>query len=134
MALQERIVARNARLDALETATGASAKLKIWTGAPPATCALADSGTLIVAMNLPVDWMNAASLGSKNIAGVWSGVAVATDTAGHFRIYETTGTDAYLQGTITATGGGGDMELNTVSITTGDTVTISTFTITAGNA
>ena len=65
MAVQLSIAARNARLDAIETTIGASAVLKIRTGAQPATCATADSGTVLATINLPADWMAAASAGSK---------------------------------------------------------------------
>lgn len=39
-----------------------------------------------------------------------------------------------MQGSITATGGGGDMELDNTSIAAGQQVTVSSFTITAGGA
>lgn len=44
MAIQLSVAARNSRLDAIETATGTSAKLLIFTGAVPANCAAADPG------------------------------------------------------------------------------------------
>ena len=44
MSLQLSVSARNARLDAIETAVGTSAVMKIWSGSPPANCAAADSG------------------------------------------------------------------------------------------
>ena len=45
MALQYSTAVRNAQLDQVETTIGVSAVLKIRTGAAPATCATADSGT-----------------------------------------------------------------------------------------
>ena len=45
MAFQLSMLARNNILDGLETFIGTSAVLKIRTGAPPATCDAADSGT-----------------------------------------------------------------------------------------
>ena len=39
-----------------------------------------------------------------------------------------------MQGTITATGGGGDMTLITTSITSGQPITITGFTLTAPGA
>ena len=39
-----------------------------------------------------------------------------------------------LQGTVTATGGGGDMTLDNTSIASAQTVTVSSFTLTDGNA
>ena len=69
MALQFSVTVRNARLDAVETAIGASAVLKIRSGAAPANCATADSGTVLATCSLPSDWMAAASSGSKAKSG-----------------------------------------------------------------
>lgn len=135
MTIQLSVAVRNADLDSFETTVGTSAVLKMFTGSPPASCATADSGTLLVNMSLPSDWMAAASSGSKAKAGTWSdSSADGTGTAGYFRLYASDGTTCGLQGTITATGGGGDMTLDNTSIAATQTVTISTFTLTAGNA
>lgn len=135
MALQYSVAVRNAQLDALETAIGASAVLKIRTGAPPANCATADSGTVLATLSLPSDWMAAASSGSKALAGTWQDASAdAAGTAAHFRLYASDGTTCHAQGTVTATGGGGDMTLDNTSIASGQSVTITGFTITAGNA
>jgi len=122
-------------LDAIETAVGATAVLKIRTGAPPAAIADADSGTVLATLTLPADWMGAAAAGAKAKAGTWSDASAdATGTAAHFRLYASDGTTQHMQGTITATSGGGDMELDNTSINAGQAVTITTFTLTAGNA
>lgn len=135
MALQYSVTVRNAQLDAFETAIGASAILKIRTGSPPANCATADSGTVLATLNLPSDWMAAASSGSKAKSGTWEELSAdATGTAGHWRLYASDGTTCHAQGTCTATGGGGDMTLDNTSINSGQTVTVTGFTITAGNA
>lgn len=133
MTLQYSTNVRNAMLDAFESTTGATAHLKIFTGTAPADCSVADSGTLLVEMTLPSDWMAAAASGAKAKSGTWSGTASATGTAGYFRIYDSTVTTCHQQGTVTATSGGGDIELDNTSINSGQTVTISTFTITEGN-
>ncbi len=65
MALQLSAAVRNAMLDAIETTIGTSAVMKIRTGAPPASVATADSGTVLATLTLPSDWMAAASSGSK---------------------------------------------------------------------
>lgn len=135
MALQYSVTVRNAQLDAFESAIGTSAVLKIRSGSVPASCATADSGTVLVTMNLPSDWMAAASSGSKAKSGTWEDTSAdATGTAAHFRIYASDGTTCHMQGTVTATGGGGDMTLDNTSIASGQTVTITSFAITAGNA
>lgn len=124
---------KNAMLDAIETAVGASAVLKIRTGAAPGI-GNADSGTVLATLSLPSDWMAAASGGSKAKSGTWEDASAdASGTAAHFRIYASDGTTQHLEGTVTVTGGGGDMELDSVSITAGQSITITSFTLTAGN-
>jgi hypothetical protein len=135
MALQYSVSVRNAQLDAIETTVGTSAVLKIFTGSPPANVATADSGSVLATFTLPSDWMAAASSGSKAKSGTWEDTSAdGTGTAGHWRLYATDGTTAHAQGTITMTGGGGDITLDNTSITTGQNVTITSFTISAGNA
>ena len=135
MALQFSAAVRNARLDAIETTIGATAVLKIRSGPVPADCATADAGTVLATLTLPADWMAAASGGSKAKSGTWQdSSADATGTAAHFRIYDSTGTTCHLQGTVTATGGGGDLTLDNTSIASGQSITINTFSITAANA
>ena len=135
MAFQFSTTARNAWLDAIETAIGTSAILRIRTGSAPATCATADSGTVLVTANLPSDWLAAASGGSKVLAGTWQDTSAdATGTAGHFRIYDSSGSTCHIQGTVTASGGGGDMTIDNVSISSGQQVNITAFTLNAGGA
>lgn len=135
MALQYSVTVRNAKLDAVETAIGTLAVLKLRTGAAPANCAAADTGTVLATLSLPSDWMAAASAGTKAKSGTWQDTAAdATGTAAHFRVYASDGVTCHIQGTVTATGGGGDMTLDDVTIDSGQQVTVSTFTLTAGNA
>ena len=135
MTIQLSVAARNGRLDAIETELGASPILKIRTGSAPADCATADSGTVLATLNLPSDAMAAASSGSKAKAGTWQDTSAdASGTAAHFRLYKTDGTTCVLQGTVTATGGGGDMEIQNTSINAGQQVTVTAFTLTDGNA
>lgn len=135
MALQLSTAVRNARLDTIESTIGTSAVLKIRTGAPPADCATADSGTVLASLSLPSDWMAAASSGSKAKTGTWQDTSADnTGTAAHFRLYASDGTTCHMQGTVTVTGGGGDMTLDNVSLVTAQQVTITSFTLTDGNA
>lgn len=135
MAIQLSTTVRNARLDAIETAIGTSPIMRIRTGAPPANCAAADTGTVLATLTLPSDWMAAAASGSKAKSGTWEDTSAdATGTAGHFRIYDSGGTTCHMQGTVTATGGGGDMETDSVSFTAGQSFTVTTFTLSDGNS
>jgi hypothetical protein len=135
MALQLSTAVRNARLDAIETTIGTSAIMRIRTGSAPADCAAADSGTVLATLNLSSDWMAAAASGSKAKAGTWQDISAdATGTAAHFRIYDSGGSTCHLQGSVTATGGGGDLEVQNTSFATGQQVTVTAFTLTDGNA
>lgn len=135
MAIQLAVATRNARLDAIETEIGTAPILKIRTGAQPADCATADSGSVLATLTLPSDWMAAAASGSKAKSGTWEDTSAdAAGTAGHFRIYDSGGTTCHLQGSVTATGGGGDMEVNNAVFAAGQDFLITTFTLTDANA
>lgn len=135
MGIQLSTAVRNARLDAIETAIGTSAVLKIRSGAAPANCGTADSGTVLATLSLPSDWMANASSGSKAMTGTWQDTSAdAAGTAGHFRIYASDGTTVHMQGTITATGGGGDMTLDNTVLAAGQQFTVTSFTLTEANA
>lgn len=135
MAIQLSVAVRNARLDAIETAIGVSAKLEIYTGSVPANCAAATTGTKLVEYDLASDWAAAASGGTKSLSSLpLSVAAVAAGTAGYFRLFATDGVTCGLQGTVTATGGGGDMTVDNTSIASGQTVNITGFTLTDANA
>jgi hypothetical protein len=135
MAFQFSTTVRNAWLDQIESTIGTSAILRIRTGAAPANCGTADSGTVLATLNLPSDWMAAASAGSKALTGTWQDASAdAAGTAAHFRIYDSGGSTCHIQGSVTATGGGGDMTLDNTSIAIGQQVNITSFTLTAGGA
>jgi hypothetical protein len=135
MALQYSVAVRNSQLDAVESTIGTSAIMEIRSGAAPADCSEADSGTVLATLNLPSDWMAAASSGSKALAGTWEdSSADATGTAAHFRIKDSGGSTCHIQGTVTATGGGGDLTLDNTSIASGQAITISSFTLNAANS
>lgn len=134
-ALQLSTAVRNARLDAVETVTGASAILKILSGSQPANCAAADTGTVLATLSLPADWMAAASGGVKAKSGTWQDLSAdATGTAGYFRVYDSTGSTCHIQGDVTATGGGGKMTVDNTSFAIGQSFTVTAFTLTDGNA
>lgn len=122
---------RNAMLDAIESTIGTSAVVKLKSGAPPANCAAADSGTVIATFSLASDWMAAASSGSKAFSStpIDDLSADNSGTLAHYRVYASDGTTCHMQGTITATGGGGDLTVDNVAVTAGQKVTITSWTI-----
>jgi hypothetical protein len=127
---------RNAILDGINTFVDAGL-LRIYSGSKPATANLAPTGTLLASITLPADAFAAASAGAIAKAGTWSDPSANdTGTAGYFRISETGDDDSLdgdfhrIDGTVTATGGGGDLTLDSVSIAALQAVTVNTFTIT----
>lgn len=130
-----------ARLEAVESTIGGTAHLHIYTGAPPAISAAA-TGTELVDMVLPADWMNVASgaapATNKTKLGTWSGTGTAGAgaglTAGYFRVTNSANSATGIQGNITTTVvGTGDMLMDNTSIAQNQVVTVNTFTLTAGN-
>src|SRR5689334_22497703 len=110
MSIQISTTVRNARLDSIETTVGTAALLRIFTGSAPANCAAADSGTKLVEMSLPTDWMNDASGGTKTMKGTWASTGITNGTAGYFRIYDSGAAACHMQGTCGI--GTGDLQLD----------------------
>jgi len=107
---------KNAMLDQIENIIGTSAILKIRTGAPPASITDADTGTVLATLNLPSDWMDAASGGIVEKLGTWEDATPdAAGVAGHFRIYESDGTTQKIQGTV-GISSSNDMKVNNVNV------------------
>jgi len=134
MTVQLSTTIRNGQLDQVEILTGTSPKFQVRSGAQPANCAAADSGTLLAELTLPSDWMNAGSSGSKTKLGTWSGTGAADGVAAHFRIKDTAGTTCHVQGSISESGGGGDAIIDNENVGNGAPVAVNTFTLNAGNA
>lgn len=110
--------------------------LEIRSGAAPGPNA-ADGGSLLASMTLPTPAFGAASAGAAAKSGTWSDTSADnTGTAQHFRMKRSgdagsaDSTKSRIEGSVTATGGGGDLTLDNTSIVAGQTVTISTFTVT----
>ena len=134
MAIQLSVAVRTARVTAIETTIGTAPLLRIYSGSPPADCATAASGTLLAEATLPSDWATESN-GVLTKSGTWSDSAAnATGTAGHYRIYDSAGTNCHLQGSVTATGDGGDMTVDNTSFATNQVFTVTSFTLTDANA
>lgn len=136
MALQFSTTYRNALLDQLETTLGQTEVLKIFNGAAPANCAAADSGTKLVEFDLAGsgDW-GAASGGTKTLSGLTlSTTAAASGTMGYFRLYASGAATCHMQGTVTATGAGGDLTYDNPIVVSGQAIQLTGFTLTAPGA
>jgi len=135
MAIQLRTTERNGFLDAITSAISTSGLLRIYSGTPPATVATALSGnTLLAELALSSTFAPAASSGVLTANSITSDTSAdATGTASFFRLLTSGGT-AIVQGTVTATGGGGDLTFASTSFVAGYTISITSFTLTAPGA
>jgi len=127
--------ARNARADAITTFTGNAALLRIYDGAPPASANAALAGNTKLA-----ELVTGSPLAPAAAGGVLTANAIAQDasadatgTASFWRLYKADGVTVVKQGSATATGGGGDLQLNTLSIVAAGPVGVTSFVLTEGN-
>ena len=134
MALQYSTAHRTAAMDDIVTKVGASGKIKIFTGSPPANCATADTGTLLVTFTGNASQFGTTASGVLTVSAIAAATAGNTGTAGYFRIYPSadTTTNAVIQGTCGTSGA--DMNLTNTSITSGQSCTFTSMTITAFGA
>lgn len=131
MIVHQSVAVRNAQLDAVEAAIGASPVLKIISGTMPAATADTDAGTPLATFTLDADWAGAASAGVKTITGVpyQDTAADATGEATHWRLFDSAGV-CHMQGDVTVTGGGGSMTLASTSLTLSGLVQITSWAMT----
>lgn len=133
MAINLSTAAQNAIVNAITALMDAdvgAASIQLRTGASPGANNAA-TGTLLATLAFNDPSFAAAVLGVATMDNtpVLSTVGVAAGTAGYFRITDNSG-DVIMDGTITTTGGGGDLEMNTTTISAGLTVEITAGTIT----
>lgn len=138
MSVQMSTTLRNALLDQLATTFGASPHIEIWSGSMPANCAAASSGTKLAKFSLAATFSDAAASGVKNICKTTSlpvsTTGLAAGTAGYYRIFANDDSTCHEQGTMSASGGGGDLTIDNTTIAVGQTVQITGFTKTAAGA
>lgn len=119
----------HAMLNAIEADLGASPVLYLRSGNPPATLGAADTGTLISTVPMAADAFADAASWAKAISGALSDTSADNGgTLGHFRI-KTSGGVSKIQGTITATGGGGDMTVDNTNVAQGQQIDVTSFSI-----
>jgi hypothetical protein len=134
MALKYSTTLRNAQLDAITTAVGTSGILRIYSGTRPANVAAAITGTLLAELVCNASAFAAAASGGVLTANAISNdsSANASGTASHYRLFRSDGTTAVIDGDVSTSGA--DLNLDNTSINSGQVVSITSFTITAGNA
>lgn len=134
MATRLPTASRNATTNALAALVDAdvgAGTIQIRTGAQPATADLAATGTLLATITLadPAWGASVAGVSTLDATPVLSTTGVAAGTAGWFRMLDNSG-DTICDGAITVTGGGGELELNTLTISIGVTFEITAGTLT----
>jgi hypothetical protein len=127
MAFQYGTTLRNNQVSQIQTTVGASGTLKIFSGAEPANCAAADPTGLLATIVLPASFLTSSG-GVTTLVPTWSVAASGTGTAASFRMYDGSSV-CHVQGNTTT-----DLVLNNTSITSGQTVSVSSFSVTMGNA
>lgn len=131
MAIQYSLTHRTNAMTQLNTDIGASAVIKLFSGAAPANCGTADTGTVLVTFAGNAGGFGTAASQVLTASAVASVTAGASGTPGYFRIYPTaaTTTNAVVQGTVGTAAT--DMILTAATVTAGQTVNFTSLTVTA---
>lgn len=129
MALGYVTTLRNAKLNAITTALGGSALLRIYSGSRPATGGTAT--TLLAELTCNATFAPSASGGVLTLNAITQdSSADATGTASWFRLL-TSAAAAQIDGNVGTSGS--DLNLTTTSIVATQPVSVTSFTITDGN-
>jgi hypothetical protein len=122
--------ARNARLDAITTQAGANALLKLYSGTRPSTGGTVT--TLLATLTCGATLAPASSGGVLTFNAITAGTAAATGTATWARLTTSGGT--FVMDMDVGTAGPAEVVMGTTSIVSGAQVSISSGTLTEGNA
>lgn len=130
MALAYSTTLRNAMLDAITTAAGGSALLRIYDGTRPATGGSAT--TLLAELTCNATFAPSAASGVLTLNSITQdSSANASGTATWFRIVKSDGTTFVMDGNVGTSGS--DLNLTTTTIVATQPVSVTSFTITEGN-
>lgn len=131
MAIAYSTAIRNAMMDAITTAAGASALLRIYDGSRPASGGTAT--TLLAELTCNATFAAGASSGVLTLNAITQDASAnATGTATWFRIVKSDGTTFVMDGSVGTSGS--DLNLTTTSIVATQPVSVSSFVLTEGNA
>jgi len=123
---------RNAQQQGLITYAGSGSIIRLYDGSQPA-----NANTAIIAQTLLVSLTIAGGFGTDSngtitLGAVTSGTAVASGTASFFRIVKSDGTTVVMDGSVGTSGS--DLNLNTTTISSSQTVSITAGTIIRANS
>lgn len=123
---------RNAMLDAITTQAGASALLRIYDGTRAASPATAIGAQVKLAeLVCNATFAPASSGGVLTLNAIANATALASSTATWFRLTKADGTTVIMDGSVATSAS--DLNLNSVAISSGATVSVTSATFTAGN-
>lgn len=91
-----------------------------------------DGTTVLATLTFSVNAFGSASSGVATANSISTSNATAAGTATTFRIFDSTSTEI-LRGSVTTTGGGGDLTITNTSIAINDPISVSSLTYTAPN-
>lgn len=104
-------------------------KLRIYTGAQPATSDTAIGAQVLLAeLTFGSPAATVANTGVITFGAVTSNAAVATGTAAWFRALQSDGTTALMDGTVDVAGNSPNLALSTTAIVATATVSVTSFT------
>lgn len=104
-------------------------QLRIYSSTLPLSVDDPVGGQLLAVCELPDEPFTTPSNGVMEKNGVWVGEIIASNTAGWFRIFSQD-FNAWLDGTVTATGGGGDLEVDSVAFVTNNVFIVNAISVT----
>jgi hypothetical protein len=116
---------KNARLDAINATWGASAKLRLYSGTPPANAAASLSGNTLLVEVTPAP-ASASGATKDMLGGTKTNTAAAAGTASFYRVYDSGGTTCHEQGTVGTSGT--DLVIDNTTIALAQTVNFNTWT------
>jgi hypothetical protein len=120
--------AANAALDAWKTSLN-NGYLRIYSGTKPASVAAAITGTLLAELRFNATAFGTSTNGVANANALTAdSSADNTGTATHFRAFQSDGTTAVYDGTVGTSGC--DLNLNSVAISAGAAVSVSSLSLT----
>ncbi len=131
MTIQYGATLRTNMMGQIQTTVSTSGTLLLFSGAKPANCAASDPAGTLGTITLPATFLTSAA-GVTALAGTWAGTASGAGSAASFRIKDGSAV-VHAQGTVTATGGGGDLTLDNVVLAVGQAFSVSACAITEGN-
>jgi hypothetical protein len=123
---------RNAQQQGLITYAGTGSIIRLYDGSQPANANTAIvSQTLLVSLTI-AGGFGTDSNGTITLGAVTSGTAAASGTASFFRIVKSDGTTVVMDGSVGTSGS--DLNLNTTTVASAQTVSITAGTIIRANS